>query len=130
MPQLHQRLKARSMLQIVPQMKILIAVAPIDFGFGIDRIAALCRDKLGQNPYGGAAFVFRNRRSTAVKILFKNSSLTVTGNRKLFNALFLKMSAKKLLTTTSNPKSLIAHAACSRLLPQPKFLPATKILPW
>ena len=57
------------MLQIVPQMKILIAVEPCDFRFGIDRLAALCRDKLQQNPYCGAAFVFRNRRGSAVKIL-------------------------------------------------------------
>jgi transposase len=57
------------MLQLVPQMKILIAVEPCDFRFGIDRIAALCREKLGQEPYCGAAFVFRNRRGSAVKIL-------------------------------------------------------------
>ncbi len=57
------------MLQIVPQMKIFIAVAPCDFRFGIDRLAALCREKLQQEPYSGAAFVFRNRRATAVKIL-------------------------------------------------------------
>lgn len=57
------------MLQIVPQMKILIAIEPCDFRFGIDRLAALCREKLGQEPYSGAAFVFRNRRGSAVKIL-------------------------------------------------------------
>lgn len=57
------------MLQIVPQMKILIAVESCDFRFGIDRFAALCREKLGQEPYSGAAFVFRNRRGSAVKIL-------------------------------------------------------------
>src|SRR5512138_1832770 len=57
------------MLQLVPQMKILIAVEPCDFRFGIDRLAALCREKFEQNPASGAAFVFRNRRGTAVKIL-------------------------------------------------------------
>ena len=57
------------MLQVVPQMKILIAIEPVDFRFGIDRLAALCREKLLQDPYCGAAFVFRNRRGSAVKIL-------------------------------------------------------------
>lgn len=50
-------------------MKILIAIEPTDFRFGIDRLAAICREKLQQDPYSGAAFVFRNRRGTAVKIL-------------------------------------------------------------
>jgi hypothetical protein len=67
--------------------------------------------------------------STVSKISFRKSSDTVTGSRKLLRALFLKMSAKKLLTTTSKPKSLIAQAACSREEPQPKFLAAISILP-
>lgn len=57
------------MLQIVPHMTILIAVQPCDFRFGIDRLATMCRNVLGQEPYCGAAFVFRNRRGSAVKIL-------------------------------------------------------------
>ena len=57
------------MLQIVPCMKILIAIEPTDFRFGIDRLAALCREKFQQDPYCGSAFVFRNRRGTAVKLL-------------------------------------------------------------
>ncbi len=65
----------------------------------------------------------------AAKSFWRKSSLTVTGSRKLFRALFLKISAKKLLTTTSNPASLMAQAACSRLEPQPKFLPPTRIFP-
>jgi transposase len=57
------------MLQIIPQLKIFLAYESVDFRFNIDRLAALCREKLQQDPYSGAAFVFRNRRSTAVKIL-------------------------------------------------------------
>src|SRR5690606_30945718 len=67
--------------------------------------------------------------STVRNALLRNSSDTVTGRTALFNALFLKMSAKKLDTTTRKPKSASAQAACSRLLPQPKFFPATRILP-
>jgi transposase len=57
------------MLAVVPQMRILIAIEPVDFRFGIDRLSALCREKLEQDPYSGAAFVFRNRRGTSVRIL-------------------------------------------------------------
>jgi transposase len=57
------------MLQITPQMKILIAVEPADFRKGIDGLVRLCKDSLGQDPFAGAVFVFRNRRGTAIKAL-------------------------------------------------------------
>jgi len=57
------------MLQITPQMKILVAVEPADFRRGIDGLAQLCRERLQQGPFVGTVFVFRNRRGTAVKLL-------------------------------------------------------------
>jgi transposase len=57
------------MLQITPQMKILLAVEPADFRKGIDGLVRLCKDSLGQDPFAGAVFVFRNRRGTAIKAL-------------------------------------------------------------
>ncbi|MBE7503455.1 MAG: hypothetical protein HS113_24830 [Verrucomicrobiales bacterium] len=35
-----------SMIQITPQMRILLAVEPVDFRRGIDGLAALCRQAL------------------------------------------------------------------------------------
>jgi hypothetical protein len=57
------------MLQLTPQSRIFLAVEPIDFRAGIDRLAALCRERLAQNPLEGAVYVFRNRRGTALKLL-------------------------------------------------------------
>lgn len=57
------------MLQITPQMKILVAVEPADFRKGIDGLVQLCKDSLQQDPFTGAVFVFRNRRRTAIKAL-------------------------------------------------------------
>lgn len=57
------------MLQITPQMKILVAVEPADFRRGIDGLAKLCKDSLNHDPFCGAVFVFRNRRRTAIKAL-------------------------------------------------------------
>jgi transposase len=57
------------MLQVTPQMRVLLAVAPADFRKGIDGLARLCRDALGQDPMNGVVFGFRNRRATAVKLL-------------------------------------------------------------
>jgi hypothetical protein len=48
---------------------VFLAVEPIDFRAGINRLAALCRERLAQNPLEGAVYVFRNRRSTALKLL-------------------------------------------------------------
>ena len=57
------------MIQLTAQMRILVAVAPVDFRSGIDGLCRLCRQSLLQDPFSGAVFVFRNRRGTAVKIL-------------------------------------------------------------
>ena len=57
------------MIQLTPQMRILVAVEPADFRKGIDGLARLCKTELSSDPFSGAVFVFRNRRSTAIKAL-------------------------------------------------------------
>ena len=57
------------MIQITPQMRIVVAVEAVDFRKGIDGLARLCRDGFGADPMAGALFVFRNRRRTAIKLL-------------------------------------------------------------
>ena len=59
----------KPMIQITPQMRILLAVEPADFRKGIDGLAALCRQKLANEPMEGAMFVFRSRSAKAIKIL-------------------------------------------------------------
>jgi len=56
-------------IQLAPQMRILVAVEPADFRKGIDGLARLARDELDSDPFSGWVFVFRNRKATAVKIL-------------------------------------------------------------
>ena len=57
------------MIQIAPQIRILVAVEPIDARKGIDSIAQLCREKLLADPFSGSLFIFRSRRGTAIKLL-------------------------------------------------------------
>ena len=49
------------MLQITPQMKVLVAVEPADFRRGIDGLAQLCRERLQHDPFVGTVFVFVRR---------------------------------------------------------------------
>jgi transposase len=57
------------MIQITPQMRILVAVEPTDFRRGIDGLARVCKEVLRHDPFNGWVFVFRNRLATALKIL-------------------------------------------------------------
>ena len=57
------------MIQIVPQLRIRLAYRPVDFRKGIDGLIALCRQELASDPYDGSLYVFRNRRSTDLRIL-------------------------------------------------------------
>ena len=57
------------MIQITPQMRVLVAVDPVDFRKGIDGLVRLCRDMLESDPFSGSVFVFRSRRATSIKVL-------------------------------------------------------------
>lgn len=61
------------MIQITPQMRILLAVEPVDFRRGIDGLAALCRQTLQADPLDGTLFVFCGRSRRAVKCLVYDS---------------------------------------------------------
>ena len=45
------------MIQVTPQMRVLVAVEPADFRRGIDGLAQLCRDSLKVDRFGGV-FMF------------------------------------------------------------------------
>jgi transposase len=64
-----ERIPGSSMIQITPQMRVLVAVEPVDFRCGIDGLSRLCRSILSANPFDGTVFVFRSRRGTAIKCL-------------------------------------------------------------
>ncbi len=57
------------MIQITPQMRILVAIEPVDFRAGIDGLAQCCRASLQEDPFQGTVFLFRSRRQTGIKVL-------------------------------------------------------------
>jgi transposase len=56
-------------LQITPQMRILVALEAVDGRKGVDSLVQLCREKLQADPFSGCLFVFRSRRATSIKLL-------------------------------------------------------------
>ena len=57
------------MIQITAQMRVLVAIEPVDGRKGIDSLARLCQDKLAEDPFSGCVFVFRSRRGTSIRLL-------------------------------------------------------------
>jgi transposase len=57
------------MIQITPQMRILVAIEPVDGRKGIDSLARLCQEKLQADPFSGCLFLFRSRRGSSIRIL-------------------------------------------------------------
>lgn len=55
------------MLALNARLRVWVATEPADGG--IDGLARRVRQKLAQDPFSGAVFVFCNRRRTAVKLL-------------------------------------------------------------
>lgn len=57
------------MIQIAPQMRVLVALEPVDFRRGIDGLSQVCRAVLSVDPMDGTMFVFRSRSGKAIKLL-------------------------------------------------------------
>lgn len=57
------------MIQLTPQMRILLCIEAVDFRKGIDGLCGICRGQLENDPFSGAVFVFANRSRTGIKVL-------------------------------------------------------------
>ena len=57
------------MIQLTPVTRAFVGIEAVDFRCQIDGLAAVCRQVFKQDPQSGALFIFRNRSSTALKIL-------------------------------------------------------------
>ncbi len=57
------------MLQITPHIPIYLAIDPIDFRCGINKLSYIADWLTSVDPMSGAMFVFTNRSRTNVKVL-------------------------------------------------------------
>ncbi len=94
------------MLQIVPQMKVMVALEPVDGRKGIDGLAQLCREKLREDPFSGTIFIFRNRRGTMLRILTFDGQGYWLATKRLSKGRFRwwpKSETEKAASTTLQP---------------------------
>jgi len=87
-------------IQIAPQMRILVAVEAIDLRRGIDGLAQVCKDVLKSDPFSGGLFVFRNRKATTIKILVYDGQGFWLCQKRLSKGRFRWWPADKGQTTT------------------------------
>lgn len=57
------------MLALTPHMRIFVAIDPIDFRCGMNRLAQMAKELFSEDPKSGVLFVFRNRRQSDAKLL-------------------------------------------------------------
>jgi transposase len=107
------------MIQITPQMRILVAVEAVDFRKGIDGLAALCREKLEADPFSGWLFVFRSRSFTSIKVLVYDGQDFWLAQKRLSQGRFrwwpegetiraLEVHQAQLLLAAGNPETKAA----------------------
>jgi transposase len=94
------------LIQITPQLRILVATEAIDGRKGIDSLAQLCREKLDADPFSGCLFIFRSRSSKAIRILAYDGQGFWLATKRLSKGRF------KWWPTGNEPaKTLQAHQA-------------------
>jgi transposase len=94
------------LIQITPQLRILVAIESIDGRKGIDSLAQLCREKLDADPFSGCLFIFRSRSGKAIRILACDGQGFRIATKRLSKGRF------KWWPTGSEPaKTLQAHQA-------------------
>lgn len=100
---------ANNMLTITNEHKIYIACRAVDFRKGIDGYAAVCRRQFNLNPLSGHCFIFRNRRSTAIKILLYDGTGFWLCHKRLSKGRFKQWpkTTSDIVTINANQLSLL-----------------------
>ena len=62
------------MLSLPPAVRIFVATTPTNMHLSFDRLAALARDVIQQDPLSGHLFAFLNKPADRVKILYWDRS--------------------------------------------------------
>jgi transposase len=110
----------RGVIQLTPQMRILVAIEAVDGRKGIDSLARLCQEKLQADPFSGCLFLFRSRRGTSIRILVYDGQGFWLAQKRLSKGRFvwwpsgqeaarrLQVHQAQLLLAAGNPETAAA----------------------
>lgn len=76
------------MLTFSPTTRILVSDDEVTFIGGIDHLAQVCREVMGDDPMSGTVFVFRNSRHTMVRVLYYDGQGFVLTTKRLSSGRF------------------------------------------
>jgi transposase len=68
-------------------LRIWVCTTPLDMRWGFDRLAAVVRERLGEDPLAGGLYIFANRGATRLKLLWFDRGFCVLYKR-LHGAVF------------------------------------------
>jgi transposase len=94
-----------------PSVRILVCTEPQDMRRSFDRLAAVTRELLGEDPQSGAVYVFVGKRPMRVKLLWWDRNGFCLLCKRLHRALFRVPSGE-----SERPSVRIDAAALSELL--------------
>jgi len=95
------------MIQITPQMRILVAVEAVDGRKGIDSLARLCQERPQTDPFSGCLLIFRSRHGTAIRILVYDGQGSWLAQKRLSKGRFRWWPEGR--STREVARSLAAH---------------------
>jgi transposase len=76
------------MIQITPQMRVLVAIEAVDGRRGIDGLGQLCRSVLLADPGDGTLFVFRTRSGKSIRLLIYDGQGFWLASKRMSNGRF------------------------------------------
>lgn len=94
------------MLSFAGSLKVFVALEACDMRKGFNGLHALITERLGEDPRGGALFVFSNRRHTRLKVLYWDGTGLWVMTKRLEKGTF------------SWPQSVEGNATKLRLAPE------------
>lgn len=77
------------MISPAGNFRIYLATEPVDFRKGMDGLAAIVQSEFGLDPFSGAIFVFRAKRSDRLKIVVWDGTGLVLVYKRIEGAGFI-----------------------------------------
>lgn len=108
-------------------VRIMVASRPVDFRNGMDGLAMLVQQALGDNPFAGDIFVFRAKRADRVKILYWDGTGLCLFAKRLERGRFVwpAVAAGAIRLSPGQLALLLEGLEWSRVRPRPVIAPVS-----